>query len=35
MQQESRSLMPSYAQVLKAGELTDLLAYLSSLRVAQ
>jgi putative heme-binding domain-containing protein len=35
MQQESRSLMPSYAKVLSPGELTNLLAYLSSLRGAQ
>jgi cytochrome c oxidase cbb3-type subunit III len=35
IQQESRSLMPSYAQALTAGELTDLVAYLNTLRAAQ
>ena len=35
IQQESRSLMPSYEKALTPGELTNLLAYLSSLRGAQ
>jgi|HubBroStandDraft_6_1064221.scaffolds.fasta_scaffold117273_4 putative heme-binding domain-containing protein len=35
MKQEARSLMPSYAQALSAGELTNLLAYLNSLRGLQ